>query len=90
MKFKANQRLLNGTLLNDIKELSRTLRLHGEAHMAQDLLPQFTELVKKVEKLEGDLMPGVIPGNTSLWSRVVNLERNKADVLKINLEETQP
>ena len=24
-------------------------------------------------------MPGAIPGKTSLWSRVVNLERNKAD-----------
>ena len=55
MRFKKNQRLLNGMLLNDIKELNRTLKLHGEAHMAQDLLPQFTELVKKVEKLEGVL-----------------------------------
>jgi len=79
MHFKKNQRLLNGMLLNDIKEINRTLHLHGDAHMAQDILPQFTELVKKVEKLEGDLMPGVISGKTSLWSRVVTLERNKAD-----------
>ena len=52
MKFKRNQRLLNGMLLNDIKELNRTLKLHGEAHMAHDILPQFTALVKKVEELE--------------------------------------
>ena len=45
--------------INDAKQeiinIQRTLKLHGEAHMAQDLLPQFTELVKKVEKLEGVL-----------------------------------
>ena len=41
--------------LQEITNLKRTLKLHGEAHMAQDLLPQFTELVKKVEKLEGQL-----------------------------------
>ena len=62
-----------------ISALEHLLRNHGEAHMAQDLLPQFTALAKKVEKLEGDILPGVVPGKTSLWSRVINLERNKAD-----------
>jgi len=55
MKFKANQRILNGMLMKEIKDLNATIRRHGEAHLAQDLLPQFTELVKKVEKLEGVL-----------------------------------
>lgn len=39
----------------EIAELKRVFRLHGEAHMAQDLVPQFRELVKKVEKIEGVL-----------------------------------
>lgn len=74
--------------INDAKQeianILRTLKLHGEAHMAQDLLPQFTELAKKVEKLEGDIMPGVISGKTSLWSRVSDIERNKADAISLS------
>ena len=78
MRFKKNQRLLNGMLLNDIKELNRTLRLHGEAHMAQDLLPQFTELVKKVEKLEGQLNFKLNDGPIHNHSvRIVSLEEWK-------------
>jgi hypothetical protein len=41
--------------LQEITNINRTLKRHGEAHLAHDLLPQFTELVKKVEKLEGQL-----------------------------------
>jgi chromosome segregation ATPase len=33
----------------EIAELKGTLKQHGEAHMAQDILPQFTLLVKTVE-----------------------------------------
>jgi hypothetical protein len=42
-------------LMKEIKDLNATIRRHGEAHLAHDLLPQFTELVKKVEKIEGSL-----------------------------------
>jgi archaellum component FlaC len=35
----------------EVAKINRTLRLHGEAHMAQDLTPQFRELCKKVEAL---------------------------------------
>jgi len=62
-----------------ISALEHLFKMHGQAHMAQDILPQFVLLSKKVEKLEGDILPGVVPGKTSLWSRVINLERNKAD-----------
>jgi len=90
MRFKKNQRLLNGMLLNDIKEINHTLKLHGEAHMAQDLSPQFTELVKKVEKLEGQLNfklnDGPIHNHTVRISkmelRLAELEESNAVFLK--------
>ena len=55
MKFKKKQKLLNGALITGLSTVERKLKNHGEAHMADDLLPQFTELVKKGEKLEGQL-----------------------------------
>jgi len=67
-----------------ISALEHLFKMHGQAHMAQDILPQFVLLSKKVEKLEGDILPGVVPGRTSLWTRVVDLERNKADAISLS------
>lgn len=44
----------------------------------------FKSLFPRVERLEGDIMPGVISGKTSLWSRVVDIERNKADAISLS------
>lgn len=35
----------------EIKNILRTLKNHGESHQAQDILPQFTALCKKVESV---------------------------------------
>ena len=80
MHFKKNQRILNGMLMKEIKDLNATIRRHGEAHMAQDLLPQFRGLVTKVEKLEGQLNfklnDGPIHNHTV---RITKLEARSAD-----------
>ena len=35
-----------------ISALEHLFKMHGQAHMAQDLLPQFTNLCKRVEEIE--------------------------------------
>jgi len=48
-KFLFNEQ---GKILAEILDIRKTLKSHGEAHLAQDLLPQFRELCKKVERIE--------------------------------------
>ena len=81
MKFKANQRILNGMLMKEIKDLNATIRRHGEAHLAQDLLPQFTDLVKNVEKLEGQLNFKLNDG--PIHNHSVRIEKLESDNAKL-------
>jgi hypothetical protein len=48
-----NQFLFNeqGKILEEILDIRKILKNHGEAHMAQDILPQFTKLCEKVESV---------------------------------------
>ena len=39
-------------LLVEIRDIQQVLKMHGEAHAANDLLPQFTALCEKVETLQ--------------------------------------
>ena len=59
----------------------RTLKAHGQAHMAQDLLPQFTDMCKKVEKLEGQLNFKLNDGPIfNHGKRIADLEKQQAQV----------
>ena len=58
-----------------ISALEQIQRNHGQAHMAQDLLPQFRELCKEVEILKGQLNFKLNDGPIANHSRrIANLE----------------
>ena len=89
MKFKKEQLQFNGYIINQIRDLRDNLKCHGRAHLEHDILPQFTELCKKVDKLEGvmnfKLNDGPIANhskrikdleeiNAQLWENIGKLE----------------
>ena len=68
----------------DVANCKRILKQHGEAHLVQDLLPQFTQLVKKVESLEGKLNFKLNDGPIfNHGKRIATLEKQVNDTLDI-------
>jgi uncharacterized coiled-coil DUF342 family protein len=69
----------------EIKNILRTLRLHGEGHMTNDLTPQFREMCKRVEAVR-DRMDVLESQGTHTCHNLAALKEDQKRIIAIELK----